>query len=180
MIPSRRILGVLSLALILATGLTSCTGGDSPTAPAAAPDTQASLRLPIVTPLLQGLLACNTQDYGFTRKTIGPQGGTIQVNDHVLRIPAGALSQNVTITAEAPADRVASVQFSPEGLQFARPATLTLDYSDCPLGRLRVGKHVAYTTNGLQILDLLLSRDDILRMRVSADLDHFSRYAVAW
>lgn len=182
MIRSRRILGLLALALILATGLTSCTSGDSPTAPGAVSvvDTQANLRLPIVTPLLNGLLACNRQDYGFTRKVVGPAGGTVQVNGHVLRIPAGALSRDVTITATAPADYVASVQFQPEGLQFARPARLTLDYSDCPLGRLNLLKRVAYTTDGLDIIALLLSQDDILRMRVSANLDHFSRYAVAW
>ena len=182
MIRSRRLLGVISLALLLATGLTSCTSGDSPTAPNAmsVSDTQANLSLPIVTPLLNGLLACNYQNYGFAQKTIGPSGGSIQVNGHVLTVPAGALSRNVTISATAPTGFVASVQFQPEGLRFARPATLTLDYSSCPLGRLQLLKHVAYTTDGLDILALLLSRDDILRMRVSADLRHFSRYAVAW
>lgn len=182
MIRSRRILGLLSLVLMLATGLTSCTSGDSPTAPSAVSvtDTQANLRLPIVTPLLNGLLACNRQSYGYAQKTIGPAGGTIQVNGHVLRIPSGALSRNVTISATAPAEYVASVRFEPEGLQFARAATVTLDYSTCPLGRLQLFKHVAYTTEGLDILSLLLSRDNILLMRVSADIKHFSRYAVAW
>jgi hypothetical protein len=182
MIRSRRVLGFLSLVLLLATGLTSCTAGDSPTspAPAAVSDSQASLRLPILTPLLNGLLACDRQDYGITRKWIGPGGGSIRVNDHVLQVPAGALTQNTLITAEAPSDYVASVRFQPEGLRFARQATLTLDYSGCPLGRLNLLKRIAYTTDRLDILSFLLSRDDLLRMRVSAELDHFSRYAVAW
>jgi hypothetical protein len=180
MIRSRRALGLLSLLLAAATGLTSCTAGDTPTAPAAVIDSQASLQLPIITPLLNGLLACNRQDYGITQKWIGPSGGTIRVNDHVLVIPQGALSRNTLITAEAPADYVASVRFQPEGLHFARKATLTLDYSDCPLGRLQLLKRVAYTTDDLDILSFLLSRDNLLLMRVSADLDHFSRYAVAW
>jgi len=182
MIRSRRALGLLSLVLLLSTGLTSCTAGDSPTSPAAAAvtDSQASLQLPIITPLLNGLLACNRQTYGITQKWIGPAGGTIRVNDHVLEVPQGALSRNTLITAEAPSDFVASVRFQPEGLQFARRATLTLDYSNCPLGRLQLLKRVAYTTDDLDILSFLLSRDNLLLMRVSADLDHFSRYAVAW
>jgi len=182
MIRSRRVLGLLSLLLLAATGLTSCTAGDTPTSPASAAvtDSQPGLQLPILTPLLNGLLACNRQEYGVTSKWIGPEGGTIRVNDHVLVIPQGALSSNTLITAEAPSDYVASVRFQPEGLRFAKRATLTLDYSDCPLGRLQLLKRVAYTTDDLDILSFLLSRDNLLLMRVSADLDHFSRYAVAW
>lgn len=183
MIRSRRILGLISLVLMLATGLTSCTSGDSPTGPsemATVSDSQSSLNLPIVTPLLNGLLACNRQSYDFEQKTIGPSGGTIRVNGHVLTIPAGALSRNVTISATAPSGYVASVDFEPEGLQFAKPAKLSLDYSSCPLGRLQLFKHVAYTTDNYTIISLLTSLDDILRMKVSTDLRHFSRYAVAW
>lgn len=182
MIRSRRVLKLVALGLLLATGLTSCTAGDSPTspAPAAVSDSGANLWLPIVTPVLNGLLACERQPYAFASKRIGPDGGTIRVNDHVLRIPAGALASSTLITAEAPSDFVASVKFQPEGLKFARPATLTLDYSACPLGRLQLLKRIAYTSDDLDILSYLLSRDNLLLMRVSADLDHFSRYAVAW
>jgi hypothetical protein len=183
MIRSRRLLALLSTVVVLATGLTSCTSGDSPTAPSmpnAVATTQPDANLLLVTPLLNGLLACNLQPYAYSAKLIGPAGGTIQAGGHVLTIPAGALSQNVMISAEAPSDFVASVRFKPEGLHFARKATLTLDYSNCPLGRLNLLKRVAYTTDNLNILSFLLSRDDLLRMRVSADLEHFSRYAVAW
>jgi hypothetical protein len=181
MIRSRRVLGFISLVLVLATGLTSCTTGDSPTGPStiAVRDSQ-NLYLPIVTPLLNGLVGCSTQTYGQTTKVVGPLGGTVKVNNHTLVIPAGALTRNVTITATAPADNVSSVQFQPEGLQFARPVKLTLDYSFCPLGRLDLFKHIAYTTDNLNILSLLLSVDDLLRMRISSDIRHFSRYAVAW
>jgi hypothetical protein len=41
-------------------------------------------------------------------------------------------------------------------------------------------KRVAYTTERLEILSYLLSRDNLLLMRVSGELEHFSRYAVAW
>ena len=41
-------------------------------------------------------------------------------------------------------------------------------------------KRIAYTTDALSILELLASLDNPLARRVSADLDHFSTYAVAW
>jgi hypothetical protein len=179
MMRSPRLLRLWSLAVLLAGGLVSCTSYEAPTAPVTVNSTEA-LKLPIVTPLLNGLLACGRQDYAITRQVVGPAGGTIRVGGHTLVIPQGALRTPVQITAEAPADFVASVSFQPEGLQFQRDARLTLDYSRCPAGRLQLGKHVAYTTDRLQILELLLSVDDILRMKVSADLEHFSRYAVAW
>ncbi len=179
MLRSSRLLRLLSLTILLAGGLVNCSNYESPTAPATVAATGA-LTTSGVSQLLSGLLTCRQQAYAITRQTVGPSGGTIRVGGHSLVIPQGALSQPVLITAEAPADFVASVRFEPEGLQFARQARLTLDYSACPAGRLQLGKHVAYTTDRLQILALLLSVDDILRMRVSADLQHFSRYAVAW
>lgn len=45
---------------------------------------------------------------------------------------------------------------------------------------VRLLKRVAYTSERLEILSYLLSRDDLLLMQVSGELEHFSRYAVAW
>jgi hypothetical protein len=161
------------LPLVFLGLLASCSSLEAPTAPAAVPPATSSV-------LLDGLLSCVPQGYQQTIQTVGPAGGTIGVGRHLLVIPAGALRAPVTITAEAPSDAVASVRFQPEGLHFNRPARLTLDYSNCPAGRLRLLKRVAYTTDALSILSYLLSQDDPLRMRVSANLEHFSRYAVAW
>lgn len=186
MFRSPKFLKLTTATLLAVFTLTSCTGTDAPTAPSGSPSDvvavkdSSNLYLPIVTPLLKGLVACPKQDYDKTIKTIGPNGGTIQVGDHKLVIPRGALTRNVTITAEAPADFVASVKLEPHGLQFAKPAKLTLDYSSCPLARLDLFKHIAYTTDLLAILDLLDSQDNILTAKISTDLDHFSRYAVAW
>ncbi|MEP7325224.1 MAG: hypothetical protein ABI836_04675 [Gemmatimonadota bacterium] len=41
-------------------------------------------------------------------------------------------------------------------------------------------KKILYTSEGLRILDILLSLDNILRQTVSAPIEHFSRYAVAY
>jgi hypothetical protein len=73
---------------------------------------------------------------------------------------------------------VNSVRFSPEGLRFARPAQLTMSYRNCVLTLLP--KRIAYTNELLRILDLLPSRDLLLNKTVTAPVDHFSRYAVAF
>jgi hypothetical protein len=125
------------------------------------------------------LLSCSTQPYAVTTKTIGTAGGTIQVGTHKLVIPAGALAQSVTIKAEQVSGNVNSVRFSPEGLQFAKPASLTLSYQNCsPL--LGVLKRVAYTDERLRILELIPSIDNLLSKDVTGSIKHFSRYAVAW
>jgi len=177
----------LGVGLTLALAALSCGSSDLPTAePSTQSVVSANSNLELLNPTTglpgTGLLACRIEPYAITKKTIGPAGGQIQVGRHVLVIPAGALSAPTLITAEAPSDPVASVRFSPEGLHFKEgsPARLTLDYSNCPLGRLQILKRIAYTTEQLNILSYLLSRDNLLLQRVSGDVEHFSRYAVAW
>jgi hypothetical protein len=182
-----RSLIALGVGLTLALAVISCGSSDLPTADPStqavvSPDSNLELLDPAKGLLGTGLLACRVEPYAMTKKTIGPAGGRIEVGRHVLVVPAGALSAPTLITAEAPSDPVASVRFSPEGLQFneGRPARLTLDYSNCPLGRLQILKRIAYTTERFNILTYLLSRDNLLLQRVSGDVEHFSRYAVAW
>jgi hypothetical protein len=181
-----RSLIALGVGLTLALAASSCGSGDLPTAEPSTQAVSSSSSLELLNPtkglLGTGLLACRVEPYAITRKTIGPAGGQIQVGRHLLVIPAGALTAPTLITAEAPSDPVASVRFSPEGLRFTagHPARLTLNYSNCPLGRLQILKRIAYTTERLNILSYLLSRDNILLQRVSGDVEHFSRYAVAW
>ena len=97
-------------------------------------------------------------------------------------VPQGSLSAPVLISGEAPVDTVVSVRFKPEGLQFnsKAPPRLTLDYGACPLVSKLLPRQIVYTDEKLSILELLLSLDDLLRHHVSANVKHFSRYAVAW
>lgn len=124
------------------------------------------------------LLSCSTQPYAVTTRVVGPTGGTIEVGTHRLLIPAGALDRPVTIKAEQVPGSVNSVRFSPEGLQFARPATLQMSYRNC--SPLMVLKRVVYTDEKLRILDLIPSLDLLNLKSVTAAIKHFSRYAVAW
>jgi hypothetical protein len=126
------------------------------------------------------LLSCPDQPAAQAEATIGPEGGTLQIGPHRLVVPPGALDSTIVISGVAVADSVVSVRFAPEGLTFSRPAHLTLSYAACPLIPSLLPKRVVYTTDVLELLQLLLSSDDLLHRQVSADLDHFSRYAVAW
>ena len=112
-------------------------------------------------------------------QTVGPSGGVINVGPHRLVIPAGALAGPVQITADVPAERVNSIRFSPHGLTFAAPAQLTMSYANCTLAVL-LPKRIVYTTESLSLLEILQSLDNALQKTVSAPVDHFSRYAVAW
>lgn len=129
-----------------------------------------------------GLLSCQAQPYLRAEKIIGPAGGTLVIGEHRLVVPRGALEERVRITAERPSDEVVSVRLHPEGLEFDddHPARLTLDYNHCGLVHNLIPKRIAYTTERLRIISLLKSVDNLLRRRVSAELEHFSRYAVAY
>jgi hypothetical protein len=127
-----------------------------------------------------GLLRCSPLAADSVTQTIGPTGGTLYVGAHQLTVPPGALPHPTTITAVAPSDTVNQVRFQPEGLAFLRPATLQMSYANCDvLGQL-APKQIVYTTDELNILEYLVSSDDLLSQRVTARLQHFSTYAVAW
>jgi hypothetical protein len=124
------------------------------------------------------LLTCSEQPYAKSAKVVGPEGGTITVGSHSLFIPRGALNRKVQITAEQVRGSTNSVRFAPEGLRFARPAEVTLSYSNCV--QLPLKKRVVYTDELLKILQLLPSKDATRSRTVTGKIDHFSRYAVAY
>jgi hypothetical protein len=177
----------LFLAAVLAAGV-SCTSDDSmgPSVPAdqsSMAKTEGQPSELILGGLLENLknlhlLSCSPQPYVSRTQVVGRNGGTIVVGTHRLVIPAGALSRNYTIRAEQVTHRVNSVRFSPEGLRFARPAKLTLSYSNC--SPLLLLKRVVYTDELLRILELIPSIDNLRTKTVTGDIRHFSRYAVAW
>ncbi len=125
------------------------------------------------------LLSCSPLPYDSVTDTIGPAGGTMQVGPHTLAVPAGALAAATVITGVAPSDTVNLVEFQPQGLQFQIPASLTMSYANCNLLGVLLPKQIAYVNDSLQILDLLASTD-LLQGTVTARLQHFSGYAVAW
>ena len=124
------------------------------------------------------LLVCKPQKYAATVQIVGPEGGDLKVGPHTLRIPAGALTQPVVITAEAPVALISMVELSPHGLRFAAQPTLTLDYTHCnlPAG----ASQVAYVDDSGAVVEWPTSSDLRNPHAVRAWLDHFSCYAVAY
>lgn len=125
------------------------------------------------------LLRCEPQAYDADVAIIGPAGGTLHVGPHELVIPQGALAQDELITAEAPTSSLVDVRFEPHGLEFLSPAQLTLSYKDC-VRPTAADFLVAYLGWGNRITELPPSTDNKADADVEADIDHFSRYAVAW
>lgn len=132
------------------------------------------------TGLVFGLLRCVPLQGDVTSRNIGPAGGVIRAGEYTLAVPAGALDRTVRITMEQVRDTVNSVRFAPEGLHFARSARLTMSYENCrpaPGGR---DHRIVYVDEALRVLETPASRDDRRAEEVSGQIDHFSRYAVAW
>ena len=166
---------VIAPALLLIAAL-ACTDR-TPTS--VAPQPQADLIGSLLA--ATGLLKCSDLPYAPSKATIGPDGGSISAGPHTLVIPAGALSEPTTITMTAPTGRgVNAVEFAPAGLQFARPASLTMSYANCNLLGSLLPKRIAYTTSSLDVLYYILSLDNIFSKRVTGQVNHFSNYAIAW
>lgn len=127
-----------------------------------------------------GLVSCHTMDADSVSQTVGPDGGTIHVGSHTLTIPPGALDSSVVITAVAPSDTVRRVTFQPEGLTFNQPAQLMMNSAGCDLLGSLAPKSIAYLDGSLNILEYLVSLDNLLNHKVTGTLHHFSDYAIAW
>ncbi len=126
------------------------------------------------------LLRCEPVEFSAEAELIGPDGGSIKVGAHELVVPRGALDQEVIITAVAPVSELVEVDLYPHGLQFSRPAQLALSYSHClqPPGWMNLV--IVYLGLENEVLEVAKSVNKKGLKEVVADLNHFSRYAVAW
>jgi hypothetical protein len=125
------------------------------------------------------LLACEPQRYAADMRVIGPAGGQLMVGNHKLTIMPDALSKEVAIVMEQIEGTVNSVRLSPEGLQFAIPAILSLSYKNCPTATWHY-RRIVYTDEALSILEVMPSLDFNRAAQVKGLIYHFSRYAVAY
>ena len=194
---SLRRLSSIGLVLLLLVGV-GCNSTDTLTAPAST-DQQAAPSFGLIGDLTGGLtntvgdltktvvgtlgsvtdlLTCSPLPYDSESETIGPEGGFISFGKNSLFIPRDALTDPVRITAEQVRGKTNSVRFGPEGLQFEKPAVLTMNYDNCAL--VLVQKKIVYTDEQLNVLEVLRSLDLFRARVVSAQIDHFSRYAVAY
>ncbi len=111
--------------------------------------------------------------------TIGPAGGELRGAGVVLRVPEGALDRTVTLRAEdtglsppPPYDGYSNVwRFTPEGLTFARPVTVSLRFRRGP------DPAVAWSRAGAEGYEWRSS--EVAGDVISASVDHFSTGFVA-
>jgi hypothetical protein len=128
---------------------------------------------------LVDLLRCEPREYQGDAEIIGPTGGTLHIGEHELVIPRGALTEETLISAEARTSSLVDVEFQPEGLTFQRPARLTLSYKNCEVPPT-LDLLVAYLGVGNKILEFPASEDYRSYSEVTGEINHFSRYAVAY
>lgn len=109
---------------------------------------------------------------------IGVAGGTISLCGNSLVIPAHSLLTTVQIKLVPVPGQPGVVQFYPEGLQFAPNAkpTLTLNTDGVPAG---ASPYIVYTDDLGNVKEVLTTTGRSGHT-VSAQIGHFSRYAVAW
>jgi hypothetical protein len=122
------------------------------------------------------LVACERRSSAADSAVIGPSGGVLRVGNNDLVVPPGALTQSILLRGEVPADTVASIRLSPEGLVFRRPAGLVLDAAGCsdPGGAAKV----LYLDDAGNVLEEIDAYYDPSWKRVAAPINHFSRYAL--
>ncbi|MEP7088156.1 MAG: hypothetical protein ABI884_12700 [Gemmatimonadota bacterium] len=165
-----------SLAVVAVAVAFACADNATPTAPhvTSAP----SLAFSNATDGKKPKVAvCKLQTEQWKTTQIGSKGGELKVGTVVLNVPAGALSSNVAITAHVLHTTSASVQFLPEGLHFAVPATLRLEYTKCETPIF--GVTVVYVQRD-SVTEVEPSNTHPLLKFVTARINHFSSYAVAY
>ena len=124
------------------------------------------------------LLRCQPQPFAGDAEVIGPDGGALKIGPHSLVIPKGALDHEVLLTGVAPTSELIQVQFGPHGLQFQAPAQLTLSYEQC----MRPDKftyRIVYVEDR-RVLEFPPSLDDKTLKKVTAPIEHFSGYMIAY
>lgn len=124
-------------------------------------------------------VACSRRTAQSGHAVIGPEGGTLVIGRNRLIIPAGALGERVQLSGYVAADTIELVHLAPHGLRFLRPVRLLLDASGCGLSdHPEVG--VAYVDNAGSILEWIDATYDPHARVVSAPIEHFSGYLLAF
>jgi hypothetical protein len=168
----RSIIGAAALFAVAS----SCSETRAPTAPSGASAQPSLIGSLLGTPLQ--LLSCTVTTTSIGAKVIGPAGGTVVVGPHRLTVPPGALASPTLIQGVSLPGPISEVTFLPEGLQFQKPATLTLSYAACSTPKST--PLVVYINILNSILETEPSKADATTKTVTASIRHFSAYAIAY
>jgi hypothetical protein len=126
------------------------------------------------------LLRCAPLEYAGDAEVIGPDGGDLHVGPHKLVIPRGALTEETLLVAEAPMGSLVQVMFGPHGLRFGVSSQLTLSYAHCMRPENFTYRIVYTDDKAKKILEFPPSTDSKTLKAVTAPIDHFSSYIIAY
>ena len=170
--PSRSVRLVLFGAALVAA---ACAGAGGPPTEPQAPSFSTGA---VVSPTL---LVCTPLPPETATAFFTKEGGILRIGPHTLLVPKSAVKDTVTISAEIVAGVANAVRFSPQGYEFKKGgAVLTLSYDNCSGPGMLDPKAIAYTDDAFNILYLIASADLVSQHTVTAAIQHFSQYAVAY
>jgi hypothetical protein len=118
---------------------------------------------------------CVPKEPSYGSATIGPSGGTLIIGPHMLIVPPGALTEDVTISGSVPDDKPFEINLEPHGLQFKKAAGLVLDPTDC----VKIPDIVYLIDEFTQSPPILASYSSWWHT-IACPIWHFSGYAVAF
>ncbi|MEZ4584921.1 MAG: hypothetical protein R2909_00770 [Gemmatimonadales bacterium] len=122
-------------------------------------------------------VACQPLPFDGEAQIVGAAGGTFEFGPHRLTVPAGAVTGPISIAVIVTTSLKTEVVLLPHGTQFATPVSLDLAYGHCedaPTHR------VAYVDAQDNVIEWTTSFDHPDLLRITAELSHFSTYAIAY
>ena len=122
-----------------------------------------------------GPLNCIPKNPAYGSALIGPSGGELIIGPHRLIVPAGALTETVTISGTVPNDKPFEINLQPHGLQFRKAAGLILDASDCTSV-----PDIVYLIDQFTVSDPILATYSTWWHTVACPIWHFSGYSIAF
>jgi hypothetical protein len=172
--PSRFAVALLCGAVALS--LANCSA-DGPTSAASAPTYSLSR-----VGARHDLLSCpGGDDDAVARATIGPKGGRISLGGFVMVVPKGAVLDTTTFVMRVPEAKVLKVKIRARDEQhftFAKPVTITLDYSRC---RSLPADPTAWYVDEItdSELEQMPGVNNVLAHSFTLETGHLSGYALA-
>jgi len=153
----------------------ACAGAGGPPTEPQAPSFSTGA---VVSPTL---LVCTPLPPETATRFFTKEGGILQIGPHTLLVPKSAVKDTVTISAEIVPGVANAVRFSPEGFAFKKGgAVLTLSYDNCSGPGMLLPKTIAVTDDSFNVLYSITSIDLLSQHAVTATIQHFSQYAVAY
>ena len=166
----------------LAAAVTACS---EPTSPSGSSVSQ-RFETEETAPREPALISCPTSEWRFRFALIGPLGGSVSLDGHLVSFPQGALSgvRLSLVSLIVPPSEYMEVHLSINGLrhyEFGAPVTVVIDYSRCSgpeldASPLRVWQIDPFTKAFIADMGGV---DDKAARTVTFQTDHFSGYAIA-